>query len=208
MADTVDQWEAFLNPNIIRPKLISAGLFLVGHEMLLNTIKRHPVSFFSDSWTVDGPEVGPDYEKEVLARDPKNKRDALRGSIAWLRMMDVISADDEAAIKVVTDARNELAHEMTAMVSGSKPPNFAKHFETLMGLVQKIEKWWIINVELSTNPDFDGQEIDEDGIVSGPSWIMHMLGQVALGEGDEAWALYREFVQQREAKEADASPAN
>lgn len=198
MADTVDQWEAFLNPNIIRPKLISAGLFLVGHEMLLDSIKRHPLSFFANTWTAKGPQQSAKYEEEVLARDPKGKNDAKRGSIAWLRMMDVLSADDEADIKKVDDARNELAHEMTAMVSGSKPPNFAEHFETLMALVQTIEKWWIINVELPTNPDFDGQEIDEDGIVSGPSWIMQMLGQVALGEGEEAWSLYREFVQQRD----------
>lgn len=33
--------------------------------------------------------------------------------------------------------------------------------------------------------------------MSGPSWIMQMLAQVALSEGDEAWALHREFVQQR-----------
>lgn len=197
MANTADQWEAFLNPDIIRSKLISAGLFLVGHEMLLDSIKRHPLWFFSNRWTAEGPQPSAEYDTEILARDPKGKRDALRGSIAWLRMMDVITADDEGDIKTVTDARNELAHEMTAMVGGSKPPNFAEHFATLMDLVQKIEKWWIINVELSTNPDYDGQEIDEDGIVSGPSWIMQMLRLVALGQGEEAWMLHREFIQQR-----------
>lgn len=197
MTDTTDQWESFLNPDIVRTKLISAGLFLVGHEMLLDTIKRHPLAFFAKHWTAEGPQPSAEYNDEILSRDPKGKADALRGSIAWLRMMDVITADDEADIKVVTNARNELAHEMTAMVGGSKPPSFAEHFATLMDLVQKIEKWWIINVELSINPDYDGQEIDEDGIVSGPSWIMQMLRLVALGEGDEAWMLHREFVQQR-----------
>jgi hypothetical protein len=197
MADTTAQWEAFLNPDVVRTKLITAGLFLVAHEMLLDSIKRHPLEFFSHRWTIDGPEPSPKYATEVLARDPKGKSDPLRGSIAWLRMMDAITADDEVSIRAVTDARNEVAHEMVAMVSGSKPPEFMDHFATLMALVQKIEKWWIVNVELPTNPDFDGQEIDEDGIISGPSWIMQMLSQVALGIGDEAWEFHREFAKRR-----------
>jgi hypothetical protein len=112
-------------------------------------------------------------------------------------MMDVISADDEASIRTVTDARNEIAHEMVALVSGSKASDPMDHFATLMALVQKIEKWWIVNVEIPTNPDFDGQEIDEDGIVSGPSWVMQLLAQVALGEEDDAWFFHREFVKRR-----------
>lgn len=198
MTTTHEQWEQFLNPEIVRTKLISAGLFLVGHEMLLDTLKRHPLSFFADEWSNKGPKQSSKYRAEVLARDPQGKGDALRGSIAWLRMMDAITLDDEADIKTVTDARNDLAHEMSSMVSGSKPANFAGHFATLMALVHKIEKWWIVNVEIPTNPDFDGQEIDEDGIVSGPNWVMQMLSQVAVGEGDEAWLYHREFVKQNE----------
>ncbi|QIG81552.1 hypothetical protein G5C33_18340 [Sphingosinithalassobacter tenebrarum] len=186
-----------MNPDVVRTKLISAGLFLIGHEMLLDTIKRHPLAFFADQWTRDGPQPSAKYTSEILARDLKGKNDALRGSIAWLRMMDAITVDDEASIRAVTDARNDLAHEMTAMVDGSKPPEFANQFTILMALVQKIEKWWIVNVEIPTNPDFDSQEIDEDEIISGPSWVMQMLSRVALGIGDEAWEFHREFVKQR-----------
>lgn len=194
--DTTDAWKAFLNPEIVRTKLISAGLFLVAHEMLIDSIKRHPLSFFANRWTADGPEPSESYAARVLALDPKGGGDALRGSIAWLKNADAITSEDESDIRKVTDARNEVAHELSAMVSGSKPPDFANHFATLMALLQKIEKWWIVNVEMATDPDFDGQEIDEDGIISGPSWSMQILAKVALGDGDEAWELHREFVKQ------------
>jgi hypothetical protein len=138
------------------------------------------------------------YRAEVLALDPKEKNHALRGSIAWLRKVDAITAEDEVAIKTVTDARNEIAHEMTTMFHSATPPGFVEHFATLLDLVQKVEKWWIVNVELPTNPDFDGQEIDEDGIISGPSLIMRLLTQVALGDEEEAWEFYRGFMDLRE----------
>lgn len=198
MTDTTDAWAAFLNPDVARPKLIGAGLFLLAHEMLIDSIKRHPLDFFSNQWTPDGPVPSDKYRAEVLALDPKGKNDPLRGSIAWLRKVDAITAEDELAIKTVTDARNKLAHEMTTMFHSAMFPGFMEHFATLLDLVQKIEKWWIVNVELPTNPDFDSQEIDEDGIISGPSWIMRLLTQVALGDEEEAWEFYRRFMSLRE----------
>lgn len=198
MADTMNAWAAFLNPEIVRPKLIAAGLFLLGHEMLIDTIKKHPLDFFSNHWTADGPVPSARYKAEVLALDPKGKNDPLRGSIAWLRQEDVITTDDEAAIRVVTDARNKIAHEMTTMFSSPMLPGFIEHFATLLRLSQKIEKWWIVNVELPTNPDYDGAEIDEDGILSGPSWVMQLLTQVALGDDEEAWEFHRKFTELRE----------
>lgn len=198
MADTTEIWAAFLNPAVVRPKLIAAGLFLLGHEMLTDSIKRRPVEFFANRWTADGPEPSDKYRAEVLGLDPKGKNDALRGSIAWLRKVDAITADDEATIRTVTDARNKIAHEMTTMFSSAMPPGVAEHFPALLALTQKIEKWWIVNVELPANPDFDGEEIDEDGIVSGPSWIMQLLTQVALGDDEEAWEFHRRFMELRE----------
>jgi hypothetical protein len=173
--------------------LISAGLFLVAHETLIDTVKQRPLSFFADCWTDQGPQPSARYFKEVRALDPKNKNDPMRGSIAWLRKMDIISEDDEKIIHRLNDVRNEVAHEMIKMIGGTKYPEFAEHFAPLMTLINKIEKWWIINVEISTDPDFDGNEIDEASIVTGPAWILHMLAEVALGDGDDAWALHREF---------------
>ncbi|NDV86277.1 hypothetical protein GTW51_06130 [Aurantimonas aggregata] len=196
MADTRDAWSAFLSPDVVRLKLISAGLFLIGHEMLVDSIQRHLRSFYADEWTKEGPIPGPEYETKVLALDPRGKKNPVRGSIAWLRQREAINSDDEAALRKVTDARNNIAHEMSSMVSAADMPDFLGEFQTMMSLLNKIERWWIVNVELPTDPDFCDKEIDEDGIVPGPAWIMHMLSQVALGEKDEAWELHRLFTEQ------------
>jgi hypothetical protein len=193
LPDVRNAWAAFLNPDVVRAKLLSAGLFLVGFEMLLDSIKGRPRSFFADRWTVDGPVPGPEYEREVLSLDPKGKNDALRGSTAWLRAMGVIDDSDELRIREVTDARNNIAHEMTKLVANSEIPDFTLHYPKLIGLLSKIENWWILNLEIPTNPDWDGQDVTEADIVSGPAWTMSIMAKVALGEGDEAWALHRQF---------------
>lgn len=188
-----EAWAAFLNPDVVRTKLVSAGLYLVAHEMLIDTIKGHPLSFFAERWTRDGPEQSAKYKSVILDGDPKGKGDALRGSIAWLRSMDVISEGDENALRVITDARNRLAHEMSSLVGGQSDPDFVTHFGTLVALTAKIEKWWIINVEMGTDPEVDWDLVDEDGILPGPTWTMQILAKVALGDGDDAWSLHRQF---------------
>lgn len=193
MNDGRETWMAFLNPDVVRAKLISAGLFLVAHEMLFDSIKRHPLEFFATRWTVRGPEQSARYKSKVLALDPKGKGDVLRGSIAWLRTMDVISEADEEVIRATTEARNSLAHEMTAMLGGSEPPEFVEHFSALRALTEKIEKWSIVNVEIATNPDYDGKEIVENDVMSGSALIMHLLAQAALGPEEEAWEFHRQF---------------
>lgn len=196
-SDSSAAWEAFLSPDVVRSKLITGGMFLVGYETLIASITEHLVSFFANHWTAEGPQISEKYKKEVLGRDPKSKGDRLRGSIAWLRENDVISEDDETAIRTVTEARNRVAHELVGFVAGSKSLDYMEHFGTLQTLVEKIERWWIVNVELATDPDFDDVEVDPEQIVSGPSLMMQVLVQVALGTGEGAWEFHRGFTNGR-----------
>lgn len=204
MADTIDQWREFLNPEAVRTKLISAGMFLIAHELLIDTIKRHPLSFFADEWGPSGPKESTAYKKEVRALDPDGKGDALRGSINWLQKLEAINGEDAALIKRVTDSRNTIAHELTSMIGGERSTDFAEDFEPLMYLVQKIEEWWLLNVELDANPDIDGSDVDENGIITGPTMIMHILGQVALGDEEKSWELYRQFCELENVQKKDS----
>jgi len=58
-----------------------------------------------------------------------------------------------------------------------------------VALLRKIGVWWVVNVEIPTNPDFDGQEIDEAGIVPGAVLSLQMLIEVASGNPEllERW---------------------
>ena len=195
MSDVNDMWAEFLNPDVVRTKLVAMGLFMVAHEMLLEKIKDRPLSYFSDEWTADGGlQQSDDYRKEVLARDPKGKADVLPGSLAWLREMEAINDADMAAVRKFTDARNVIAHELRNVIGGGQMPDFAGLFPRLIELVAKIDRWWVINVDIAINPDFAGQEIDENGITPGSLLIMQILGHVALGDDEEAWEMYRAFL--------------
>jgi hypothetical protein len=51
-------------------------------------------------------------------------------------------------------------------------------------LLSKIEKWWIIEFEIPSNPDFDGKEINSDEVSSGNVILMNYFMHVASEEVD------------------------
>lgn len=196
MSEAKDRWAEFLNPDVVRTKFVAMGLFMVAHEMLLDAVKDRPLSFFADTWSADGGwQQSNDYRREILERDPKGKNDVLRGSLAWLREMEAIDDADLASVREFTDARNVIAHELRDVIGGGAMPDFAGLFPRLIELVAKIDRWWTVNVDIATDPELAGQDIDEDGVMPGSLLIMQILGRVALGEDKEAWELYRAFVQ-------------
>ena len=80
----------------------------------------------------------------MLSRD-KNPRDA---SFDWLKEMGAITDDDIVQFHTVRKFRNRFAHEIIRMVAEEFPEDWAERFATLIALVDKIERWWIVNYEI------------------------------------------------------------
>lgn len=85
--------------------------------------------------------------------------------------------------------RNLLAHQLFAVVTGQVESKHESQFEERVELLRKIEVWWVVNLDIATNPDFDGQDIDEAGIVPGSILSLQMLIEVASGNTEflEQW---------------------
>lgn len=198
-----NQWADFLNPDVVRTRFLRTGLFLVAHEMLLSVIKDRTHDFYSNSWTAgDGWKTNSEYREKVLSLDPKGKNDPFRASVVWLRRIQAINEDDETTIREVTEERNRLAHELRNVLGGTLNHDFEILFPKLVSLIAKIDRWWIVNVEIATDPDLAGTELNEDEVTPGSLMLLQVLNKVALGKDEEAWALYHEFASARE----DANP--
>ena len=69
------------------------------------------------------------------------------------------------------------------------PSDDDSQFPALIALQRKVEVWWIVNVQIPTNPDYDRQEIDEADITPGALKSLQMLIDVATGKTEllEYW---------------------
>lgn len=185
MTDHNEHWERFLDPEVVRPSLFMATMFITVFEILKNSIVDRIRDFYSTGWSVDGNTISPEYASNVLSRN----KSAVYASLNWLLELAAINEADLAIFEQLKSTRNPLAHRLFDVVTGQAASTHQEQFTALVELLRKIEVWWIVNVELATNPDFDDQEIDEAGIVPGSILSLQMLLQVASGSTEllKAW---------------------
>jgi hypothetical protein len=181
-----DRWERFLDPEVVRPSLFLATMFIATFEILKNSVIDRIRDFYTNGFDQTGPIVGPDYKRTVVSRNES----ILRASLDWLREHDVIDHRDLETFERLKKVRDQLAHRLFDVVTGQTESDHEVQFEVLVELLRKIEVWWVVNVEISTDPEYDdGQEIDVAGIVPEAILLLQMLIQVATGNTEllEAW---------------------
>jgi len=188
-------WERFLNPEILRTNLIVSSLFITAFEMLKDSIIGRIRDFFIDGFNGNDWIINENYKTKVLILN----KSPLYASLEWLKSINAIDEEDVVAFNKIKDCRNEIAHEITNFISKGPKIDPLPLFPNMIDLLHKIEKWWILNVEIPTNPDFDGQEIDEEGIVPGRIMTIRLLADIALGSEEESKFYYKEFIKRQES---------
>ncbi len=182
-------WARFLNPASLRGNLIVASIFLAAFEILKDSIVDRIRSFYITGFAQGEFRVDPKYDTEVLAR---NKSPVL-ASLSWLKETGAIDDADCQAFEKVRACRNEIAHELPRIITEGIRSDQAILFAEMVRLLKKVETWWIVNVEIPTNPDFDGKEIDEASVVPGPVISLQLMVDIALGSEEDAYRYYKQF---------------
>ncbi len=186
-SETQTSWEDFLNPDVMRNRLIAASIYIAGFEGLKDAIIERVREFFGTSLN---NEISPKYKSEVLSRNRSEKF----ACIDWLNEMAVIDKADVDTFDRLNACRNRLAHELFSFLgTRGMPPDFEQCFQEMVALLRKIEVWWIVNVEIPTNPDFDGKEIDEDEIMPRSLIRLQLLCDIALGDEKKSQFYFEEF---------------
>ncbi|MDP3650677.1 MAG: hypothetical protein Q8R67_03235 [Rhodoferax sp.] len=90
MGTTEDNWERFLDPEVVRPSLFLATMFITTFEILKDSIVDRTRDFYSHGWDENGPVIGPDYQREVAARS----KSILYASLDWLREHEAVDEAD------------------------------------------------------------------------------------------------------------------
>lgn len=198
-------WAESLNPDVAKPRIIAKSIYVAAFESLKDSIVRHLRMFFCTGFDETGETIDPKYKTDVLARN----KSAVYASLDWLKEHGAIDEADIETFGRVKRCRNTLAHELLSVLSlNGMPTDYEQCFADMIALLRKIEVWWIANVEIPTNSDFDGsEEIDEHGIMPGPIIVMRLLMDIALGDEKQARRYFDEF-RKRAGDCAQEAPAD
>lgn len=171
------QWENLLTPAVMQERLIAVSLYITAYEMLKESIIGRLRDFYCIGFTADGITTSPEYNKKVLALN----KSPLYASLTWLKNTEVVSQEDIELFEQLKQVRNSLAHEVPEIVLTGKDLALMAKLQDLMSLMRKVELWWIVNVEIETDPDFDGRDVDPEEITPGPILMLQIMMEVLSG---------------------------
>jgi hypothetical protein len=161
----------------MQERLISASLYVTAFELLKESIVGRLRSFYMVGFDTNGDIIDEKYQNSVLSRN----KSPIYASLDWLVENGVIDEGDLQSFERIKVTRNSLAHELPSLVMGGTDIKHVERFQELMALLRRIEVWWVVNLEIPTNSDFDGKEIDEEGIIPGPLLMIQMMLEVVSG---------------------------
>ncbi|KVS43561.1 hypothetical protein [Burkholderia ubonensis] len=174
---THEQWEQLLTPSVMQNRLISVSLYITAFELLKESVVGRIRDFYNIGLCHGDDNVSDEYRENVLARN----KSTLYASLDWLLEHQAIDDTDIGSFERIKLTRNKLAHELPSIVIGGKNIDHVAIFQDLITLLRKVEIWWVVNVEIPTNPAFDGQEVDQAEITPGPVLMLQMMLEVLSG---------------------------
>ena len=172
-----DRWERFLSSEEMRKDFISISIYTLSFELLKSSVKDRVKQFYQDFARNMGK-----YKEEIRVDTKHEVPDCLN----WLLEVNAIEKQDVSTYKSAVEYRNKIVHEFGAIIGENILPELSQHFEDVFKLLEKIEKWWLVNYEIPANPALEGQDIDIDNAVPGITSQLGILYDIVLGTPEEA----------------------
>lgn len=173
------QYEDFLNPDVLRPRLVAASVFIACCEAMKESVTDRVRNFFG---------TDPRYITDVKKRkkdpaQPKNWGGLMFNTLGWLKEMGTLNDADIQAYDRVRTYRNALAHKLFSLLDSGLPPSYEVRFDEMVALLRKIDVWWIREMEFPE--ELEGKDIPDSEIMSGMVAGMHLIRDIALGDPDK-----------------------
>lgn len=187
-------WIKLLDPQVLRSNLHAIGIYLVAFEILKSTVIDDPRGLFTME-TEDDEDAPDTYKKNVLSRD----RSPFRASMLWFKEMGAINEDDVATADEIRRHRNELAHEIPKFLTSVKSNLDVSLFDKILALMSKIDRWWIREIELDCNPDFDHLDhnsIPDEEITSGNMILIQIILAGVFGDLETVNSEYEKILEE------------
>jgi len=190
--DNTEKWLQFLDPENLKSNLMFSSLFIASFESFKDYVVEE-VKFFYNTGFMDGQYTfDQKYEAEVKSKD----KSIVKATLLWL--VDDMEAIDNADIQIfesLREYRNKLSHELMNLLFEGLSEELPTKLFQLIDLRIKIEKWWVLNIEIPTNPDFDANtEITEENITTSSQMFNRLLLDMLLGDEKTSTYYKNEFI--------------
>lgn len=194
----MDNWANILDENIIKTNVNFAALFVMNYECLKDYIISQVKGFYCDDRYFENGEAiyieTEAYKQEVRTLDKQLEN----ASLKWFMESEAITQEDFDNYQKIRKRRNEITHELLKNLNIGFTEDDIKLFVTLTNLYEKIDRWWIKEIEIPTSADEIPEDYDRDGVCGGQAIVLSIINDIILGNGGEKYKnILNELLKQK-----------
>lgn len=165
-------------PETLKRNLIIASLILTAYELMKYSLIERVKGFFeidkshiSESQNEHKNEI-----EQIRAKLPRKlQKYSLLVYALWFKEHNALTEDDFINVKKIWKYRNEIAHELIKFLVDSDFEVDMKYLFQIRDVVGKADIWWIREVEIPINPDFNDVKVKDSDIRSGMLILDHLI---------------------------------
>lgn len=189
----------------IREQFIYAGLLLTIFERFKTYVVGQVDGFFSDHIEImDGTlrySRGEKFKQIIKEKGAgeagQHGNKAFRAALHWFYDLGAITKSDLDEVERIYALRNEIGHELLRIIADDlKNPITLEDVLVTFSVYVKIVRWWVKEVEATTDPDFDQEKYDNtdwDNVESTDTLFLREIIRKAL-VGDMSWEDLEKFT--------------
>jgi hypothetical protein len=185
-----EEWLNFLNPDSLKENLIFSSLYIATYESFKDYIIETVKSFFQNGFKNDLDIISDDYNIKVLGKHKK----IITANLLFLKDLGALNDDDLKLFDELTNYRNELAHRLMNLIFKGVQNDLPVKFKSLIDLKIKIEKWWILNIEIPISEQFKSDDIiKEDDIISSSQLFFQIILDMLSEDKEKSFQYLKEL---------------
>jgi hypothetical protein len=153
----------------IREQFILAGLLLTIFERFKKYVIGQVDGFFSHHIEIRDGDLkytrGAEFKKLIkekgVGAPGQHANKEFRAALHWFCDLGAITEDESNNVERVYDLRNDIGHELYRIIADdNKNPIKLDDVLTTFSVYLKVVRWWVKEVEATTDPDFDQERYD------------------------------------------------
>lgn len=187
----MDKWMNILDEDVLKSNINFAAVFVMHYECLKEFVIEQIRTFYSEHFYMAGDrmvcEESGAYKEKVRALD-KNLENA---SLKWFIDVGAITQEDYNTYQKIRRRRNDITHELLKNLNDGFCEKDAQLFADMLRIYNKLDKWWINEIEIPTSADDIPEDYDRDGVCGGQALMLSIINEIVIGnEGNK----YKEFL--------------
>ena len=172
-------------PDIVKRNLINASLLLTAYELMKDSLIRRVNDFFLNMRPGGSIEFINEI-KELRKQLPINRRKHyLLVYTRWFEKHGALIEGEVEDVEKIRDYRNKVAHELLDFLVDSDFELDLNYLVQIRDILEKVDIWWVKEIEIPVNQDFDNIEVKDSDIKSGKMVVLDYLLSIALELGQD-----------------------